>query len=306
MNTEYRKQVELLIKLLPIIAKEEVLALHGGTAINLFIKEMPRLSVDIDLTYTPIKERKNSLHEIKQSLLRIRKEMKGRFPNIKIQGPTKTELENKLLCNLHQSQVKIEVNTVIRGAIEPPKLKFLNEIAQKEFNLYAEIHIVPFSQLYGGKICAALDRQHPRDIFDVWKLPIEKGIDDELKFGFIFSLLSSARPIHELLNPTRLDHSGKFKEHFEGMIREPFTYEDYEEVRELLIKEVNDVLTKKDKEFLVGFANAKPNWEINSFIMLRHYPSVKWKLENLKLLRANSPGKHKEYINLLIQHFKLD
>lgn len=54
INDTYKKQVELLLKTLPEVAKETCFALHGGTAINLFIRNMPRLSVDIDLTYLPI------------------------------------------------------------------------------------------------------------------------------------------------------------------------------------------------------------------------------------------------------------
>lgn len=51
MNDKYNHQVRLLLAVLPEIAKEHCFALHGGTAINLFIRNMPRLSVDIDLTY---------------------------------------------------------------------------------------------------------------------------------------------------------------------------------------------------------------------------------------------------------------
>ena len=51
----YRRQVQLLIRVLPSIAEEACFALKGGTAINLFVRDMPRLSVDIDLTYLPVR-----------------------------------------------------------------------------------------------------------------------------------------------------------------------------------------------------------------------------------------------------------
>lgn len=57
VDESYRKQVSLLIKIVPLVAKEAVFALKGGTAINLFLRNMPRLSVDIDLTYLPVKDR---------------------------------------------------------------------------------------------------------------------------------------------------------------------------------------------------------------------------------------------------------
>ena len=52
----YADQVQLLVRLLPIVADERDFALKGGTAINLFYRDLPRLSVDTDLTYVPVKD----------------------------------------------------------------------------------------------------------------------------------------------------------------------------------------------------------------------------------------------------------
>ena len=60
----YKKQVHLLLSVLPMVAKENCFALHGGTAINLFLNNMPRLSVDIDLTYLPVENRDTSMDNI--------------------------------------------------------------------------------------------------------------------------------------------------------------------------------------------------------------------------------------------------
>lgn len=75
-DKDYRKQVELLIQVLPEVAKEPKFALHGGTAINLFVRNMPRLSVDIDLTYIPIQNRQDSLNGIKKTLEEIKSRIK--------------------------------------------------------------------------------------------------------------------------------------------------------------------------------------------------------------------------------------
>src|SRR5690606_36532122 len=64
----YRAQVELLIRCLPAVANAPDFALKGGTAINLFLRDMPRLSVDIDLTYLPITDRANALTDIRVQL----------------------------------------------------------------------------------------------------------------------------------------------------------------------------------------------------------------------------------------------
>jgi hypothetical protein len=72
MEKIYRQQVSLLLTVLPEVAKEKCLALHGGTAINLFVRDMPRLSVDIDLTYLPIEDRETSVNHIAEALERIK------------------------------------------------------------------------------------------------------------------------------------------------------------------------------------------------------------------------------------------
>jgi len=67
----YREQVTLLLRILPIIAREEAFALKGGTAINLFVRDLPRLSVDIDLTYLPLGDRIAALTGIREGLQRV-------------------------------------------------------------------------------------------------------------------------------------------------------------------------------------------------------------------------------------------
>ena len=57
ISSSYKAQVDLLLRILPFVAKEENFALKGGTAINLFVRDMPRLSVDLDLNYLPFDNR---------------------------------------------------------------------------------------------------------------------------------------------------------------------------------------------------------------------------------------------------------
>jgi len=78
----YKKQVALLLRVLPLISKETDFALHGGTAINLFQQNMPRLSVDIDLTYLPIADRETSLIDINKKLLTIKQHLIGNTQEI--------------------------------------------------------------------------------------------------------------------------------------------------------------------------------------------------------------------------------
>lgn len=292
MNDFYKRQAELLIKVIPVVAREEDLALHGGSAINLFIRDMPRISVDIDLTYLPLESREISLGKIKDILERIKKDLLKIFSGINITGPDEFADEYKLICSQEGVQVKIEINTVIRGSLRVPVSKILCKAAQKEFNLYAEIKIIPEGQLYGGKICAALDRQHPRDLFDIMILLNNTVIDDEIKHGFLFCLLSSNRPVHELIDPSFSNQRNVLENTFTGMTREIFTYSDYEKTRLDLIKRVHSLLDEDDKQFLISFKEGNPDWTIGSFYELAEFPSVQWKLQNIRKLIRDNPKKH--------------
>lgn len=180
MNESYKKQVVLLIRIMPLVYKVKDFAVHGGTAINLFIKDMPRYSVDIDLTYLPIKNREESLREINNHLNSLKQQIEKAIPGIRI-IPKPTVL--KLQCTLDGATVKIEVNGIKRGIIGDVEEKELCVKAQKEFKMSCVARIVPFSLLYGGKIAAALGRQHPRDLFD-YKYMVVDSFDD-VKCGFI-------------------------------------------------------------------------------------------------------------------------
>ncbi|MBN4075282.1 nucleotidyl transferase AbiEii/AbiGii toxin family protein [Gammaproteobacteria bacterium AH-315-E17] len=286
MNKVYRKQVQLLLDVLPEVAKETCFALHGGTAINMFVRDMPRLSVDIDLTYVPIEERAMSLENINQALDRIKAKFEAIKPDVQIKHQKNI---CKLLISSSGAQIKIELNMVGRGTLSPPVKTQLCQHTQNEFDAFCSMPLVPISQLYGGKICAALDRQHPRDLFDVKLLMENEGFTDEIKQGFLYGLLSGDRPMHELLDPHLLDQRAAFENQFEGMAREPFTYDDYQETRDNLIQEVNEALTEEDKAFLLGVKTLKPDWAVYPF---ERFPSVKWKLLNLEKLKRTNPKKH--------------
>jgi predicted nucleotidyltransferase component of viral defense system len=275
------------------MAKEECFALHGGTTINLFVRDMPRLSVDIDLTYIPIEDRNTSLKGISEALLRIKENITNILPSADIQFQ---EDISKLQIVSRGVQIKIEVNQTNRGLLELPVKMVLCNSAQEEFDAFCAIQVVSIGQLYGGKICAALDRQHPRDLFDVKLLLENEGLTEEIKIGLILCILSSNRPIHELLNPNLLDQSQAFINQFEGMTIEPFTYQEYEATRLALIQTILKSLTGQDKEFLLSVSNAAPDWSIYDF---ERFPSVQWKLQNLKRLKESNPEKHLELSYLL-------
>lgn len=282
----YAQKVELLLRLIPIVMEEDVFAIHGGTAINLFLKDLPRYSVDIDLTYIPLADRQTSLDDINMHLKAIAEKAKKAFKGMHIVPNFNT---CKLLCEYRGKQVKIEVNQTKRGIVGGAVQTIpLSEKAQEEFSLFCEANVVPLTLLYGGKIAAALSRQHPRDLFDVKYMDIPPV---DCREGLIFCLLGNDRPIHESFAPRLIDQREVMSNQFDGMTDIPFTYKEFEQTRAQLIADVTSMMTDADKKFLASFEQGKPEWEGYKFAYMQDYPSVKWKLINLKKLTKQNPEK---------------
>ena len=195
MDEEYRNQVALLVRTLPVAAQETCFALKGGTAINLFLRNLPRLSVDIDLTYLPAVNRADSLGDIDGALGRIADHLRGSIAGVRIR-PGKLRGEdavNKLFVRDRHVQIKIEVTPVLRGCVYEPERRVVSQIVERQFG-YAAMQVLSFADLYAGKLVAALDRQHPRDLFDIRELLMREGIDERLRTAFVVYLISHNRP----------------------------------------------------------------------------------------------------------------
>jgi predicted nucleotidyltransferase component of viral defense system len=291
ISSSYRARVDLLLRILPSVTKEENFALKGGTAINLFVRDMPRLSIDLDLNYLPIDNRETALRNIHESLGNIKRTIEKTIHRITVHSVSQKEGSDvKLNCQYNNAQIKIEVNTTTRGHLFPVHLMQVRDKVQEEFGKFAAIHVVSFAELYGGKICAALDRQHPRDFFDIRLLLDNEGITTEMWYSFLVSLLSHYKPVNELLNPVLKD---------QGMTNIEFTYEDYEVVRLELLDKLKHHMSDSDRNFLMSFKKGIPQWELFPYKEINTFPAILWKLKNLHNLIKDNPGKHHEMVRRL-------
>ena len=303
----YKTQADLLLQVLPFVAKENIFALKGGTAINLFVRNMPRLSVDIDLTYLPLDSRTNALKNIQEGLIRIQTDIHKYLPEVKVHTVRLNgEADVKLNCQSNNAQIKIEVNTITRGNVFPTQLMQIADSVQEEFGKFAAINVVSLAELYGGKICAAIDRQHPRDIFDVKLLLENEGLTQEIWDGLKIGIISHYKPIYELLSPILKDQKSAFDKQFAGMTSVEFTYNDYEETRAFLIDSIQKRLSDDEKQFLVSFEMGSPDWRLFQIPVLKNLPAIKWKLQNIINLKENNIKKHERMIeNLKETLFKI-
>jgi len=286
----YADQVSLLIRVIPDIAREEIFALKGGTAINLFVRDLPRLSVDIDLVYLPVANRDASLQAVRDGLERIatRLERDGRMTVERRLLPD----GKRLVVQSGGVTAKIEVSPVLRGTVFPPALRSVSSTVEERFG-FAEMQLVSNADLYAGKIAAALDRQHPRDLFDIHFLFANEGISDALFKAFLVYLASHPRPAHELLCPHRHDIAARYNDEFLGMTVADLSLEALLEAREQLVCEIlRRARLPVNRHFLTSFHQLAPEWTATGFEpAVAELPALRWKLLNLERLRRENPTK---------------
>jgi len=301
-NSPFKPQVDLLLEVMPYVAREDCFALKGGTAINLFVRDLPRLSVDIDLTYLGSESRDQALAKVEAALHRIQAELEGKLSGAKVTASRRAGHENdmKLFVSKGGVQIKIETSPVIRGTILPVENRSLVNKAVELFEVEVDTPVVNLGDLYGGKIVAALDRQHPRDLFDVKLLFENEGITRDIQTGFITYLMSHPRPFHEVLKPNLVDQKKAFDSQFKGMTAVEFNYVEFESVRVDLVKRINAKISKSEKQLLMSFTKGEPNWSLAPVSGIEDLPAVKWKLLNIQKM---DKGKMAQMVALLDKSF---
>ena len=290
MDKHYVDTVRLLLETAPVVFAEPKFAMKGGTAINLFLEDMPRLSVDIDVVYTDHdSSRRDAMETIAASLERIRTRLLDR--GLEADWVTTGEGEEiKLFIKRGRFQVKVEVNHVFRGTLLDVESQQLVDEARSTFATELKAPVLASAELYGSKLVAALDRQHPRDLFDICGMYRRNGLTSEIVECFVCYLAGHNRPVHEVLFSRDIDISPAFKNEFAGMMREPVVIDRLLEIRERLRRDLRSTLTSNHRRFLLSLVRGEPDWSLMVCPHLEEMPALRWKLKNLgKLKKSNSP-----------------
>ena len=285
-NNPYYRQVELVMRVLPLVAREGCFALKGGTAINLFVRDLPRLSVDIDLAYLPLDSRDVALSAIQDGLRRIAETIER-----VIYGATVNAVVGEGGCcqkfqvSADGAQIKIEVSPVLRGSVLSAVEMPASDPVADQFG-YVETLVIARDELYAGKLIAALDRQHPRDLFDIKILLESEGFSQELVDLFVIYLLGSSRPISELLAPNMIPLQPVFDQQFSGMSLQAVAVAELEQARRQMLEGITAHLTDEHKVFLISFKEGEPEWGRLAYPQAEALPAVRWKLQNVRKLKA--------------------
>lgn len=299
MNQIYLDTARLLTQVAPLVIRDGTFALKGGTAINLFIRDMPRLSVDLDLVFPDYSlPRDQTLARIGDAIRHAAERLQARgFQTHTIASADAGE--TKLLVRRDGIEVKIEVNFVMRGTVYPVRTAALTPTARDVLLADLEIPVVSLEDVFGGKLVAAMDRQHPRDLFDVMQLFAHEGITANIRRAFVVYLASHNRPVHEVLFPTLRDIGQEYERNFIGMTTEPVELAALLTTRERMVQELQSGLDAQERRFLRSLVANKPEWSLLGIAHLDQLPGIRWKLHNLGQLELKNPKKFAEQAEAL-------
>jgi predicted nucleotidyltransferase component of viral defense system len=301
MDKVYADTVRLLLHIAPDVFVNDIFAMKGGTAINLFVRDMPRLSVDIDVVYVPWQTARG------QALAQINAEVDAIDARLRKSGlatrkiPSPGTGETKLLIEDANVQVKVEVNTVYRGTVLPVERRALTHRTAGMFSVALEVPTLAPDELYGSKLVACLDRQHPRDLFDTWEMFETQGLTDGIVECFVTYLAGHNRPVHEVLFGNDKDIEREYHDHFVGMTTDPVTLETLLATRARLKDELPKRLTPQHKAFLIGLAQGAPDWSLLRCEHAAELPASRWKVENLKRFQQQRPDTFNAQVEQLKQ-----
>lgn len=292
MNANFLETARLLVQVAPLVFADKVFALKGGTAINLFVRDMPRLSVDLDLVFLDhTAERADALKQIGTAL-------RNAMERIKAQGfsahlkTTANVGDTKLYIRRGSNEVQVEVNFIMRGTVKPATSLSMLARARETLRADLTLPVLSVEELYAGKLVAAMDRQHPRDLFDVHQLYLNGGITAEIRRCFVVYLVCHNRPIHEVLFPGLRDLTYDYERGFVGLTTEPIALDVLLDVRQALTNELPRSLDENERLFLVSLARNRPEWGRLGIDHLEQLPGIRWKMRNIGQLAEKNPAKH--------------
>ncbi|MGO8731277.1 MAG: nucleotidyl transferase AbiEii/AbiGii toxin family protein [Terriglobia bacterium] len=183
------------------------LVLKGGTGINVFLLELPRLSVDIDLNYIGQIDRdrmQTERPEVERAVEQIALGLGYRTHG----GKNDWALtEFHLSFNNHAKRadhLQVEVNFLMRICALPPHSRKAIQLADEA---PCESPVLAIEELMAGKLKAMIERSHPRDLYDLYRFS-QAGVNYDSEMLTKLTVLFGSTLAHDLRSYTldRYDH----------------------------------------------------------------------------------------------------
>jgi hypothetical protein len=173
----------------------------------------------------------------------------------------------------------------MRGTVHPVRQAALLPHARDVLLADLEIPVASLADVYGGKLVAAMDRQHPRDLFDVMQLFEHEDITPEIRHAFVVYLASHNRPVHEVLFPAQRDIAQEYERSFQGLTTEPVTLNDLLVTRDRMMRELQGALDANERRFLLTLVENQPDWSLLNVPHAQALPGIRY-----PPCRAHGPG----------------
>jgi len=281
-DKRYAERVGLLVEILPALAIEPRFALKGGTAINLFERDLPRLSVDIDLTWLPCGEFAEDSSLIAEGLSALADALRAAPLHLQVQASAAQGAQvNRIIASRGRARVQIETSPVMRGVVHPVRTMTVQPSVEAEFG-FAEVQVLHFADLYAGKLAATVSRQHPRDLFDMEPLLERDQLDAELWRTFLVYLTGSPKPAADMLAPGEpQDFAEIFDAHFRGMTATPTSADELLAIRARLLRKMAALLDDASCRFLLSVEREAPDFSLIGLPQAATLPAIRRKLDNL-------------------------
>jgi predicted nucleotidyltransferase component of viral defense system len=303
MKKDYLDIVRLLVRVAPVIFAEPGFALKGGTAINLFVRDLPRLSVDLDLVFTDYRlGRTEALAAISKAVVNMAARVSQLGFQVHVPSLTIGE-EAKFFVRQGRTEVKIEINQVLRGTIYPAIPTRMVAAARDQLKADLRLPVLVSDELYAGKLVAALDRNHPRDWFDVMLLLRQEGLTPSIRRCFVAYLAAHNRPPHEVLFGPIKPLTDSFEREFLGMTQQAVSLDELEYVQRTVRTELPRQLDAAEQRFLISLVTNAPDWTLLDIAHLKDMPAIRWKLANLERLQRDNKTKFAEQSAALQDRF---
>lgn len=248
----------------------------------MFEHDLPRLSVDIDLTWLPVGDFANDAALIAESLTTLGEALRSGPMRLQVQASANQGAPiNRIIASRGRAQVKIETSPVMRGSVHPTRSMAVQPAVEAAFG-FAQVQVLHFADLYAGKLAAALSRQHPRDLFDMGAVLEQERLDVMLWRTFLVYLTCSPKPAAEILAPAEpRDFAATFADHFQGMTAEPTSAAALLATRDRLLVRMRGLLDETSCRFLMSVEFERPDFDLLGMPQAATLPAVRRKLDNL-------------------------
>jgi predicted nucleotidyltransferase component of viral defense system len=242
---------------------KESLVLKGGTAINLTIFNLPRLSVDIHMDYLVNNSREEMLEqrELINSTIDRYMSSRGYTKNEKTKNPHSLDswVYDYIGASGNRDNIKIEINYSLRAHVLQAEERSL---VTEHFGAEYRVKTLAPIEIYGSKINALLSRAAARDLYDVRNMIHYKLFDESeemlLRKAVVFYAAISGKVINKTFDSSAIDFitKQKIKTDLLPVIKRKDDFE-LETAKKMVKAYIADlmVLTEADKEFLDRFEN---------------------------------------------------